>query len=458
MALDLKGMVEGRRSEQYELYARYINAQKVRAAKLMGLDRQFVRGIGCYLFDSDGNRYLDCDAGNGVFSVGRNNPRVRQVIATLLEEEPANWVARDTPLLASLLAESLIGRMPDGFGKVLFTNAGAETVEASIKFARKATGKSRVLYLRGDFHGLTYGALSVTDSGSRLPLMEQGFSPLLPGCTALPWGDIASLQQELSNGDVAALIVEPIQGASVRSLNAAYMREAQAICRRHEVLLVADEIMSGLGRTGTFLACQHSGVVPDLVLLAKALSGGVMPVGAMLIRTVIHDQFMCHSDTFVHASTFGENDYSMAAALATLAVIDSEGLIARAERLGALLLEELRALQARHSMIVEVVGRGLLVGVELRAPGGWLRQPAAMYLERRGMLGHLCVAVLAKKHRVLASAPTRNNVVRLHPPLIIDEGQVATLIAALDSVLSEAESFPDGVGRMAFGQFVSSFG
>jgi ornithine--oxo-acid transaminase len=458
MTLDLMGLAEGRRSEQFELYGRYISSQKVRSARQMGLDRHFVRGSGCYLYDSEGARYLDCDAGNGVFSIGRNDARVRSAITTLLNENPANWVARDTPLLASLLAEALINRMPDGYGKVLFTNTGAETVEAAIKFARKVSGRPRILFQKGDFHGLTYGALSVTDSESRLPLMEQGYGPLLPGCVALPWGDSDSLQRELSIGDVAALIVEPIQGASVRVLNSTYLVEAASLCGRYDSILIADEIMSGLGRTGAFLACQHSGVSPDLVLLAKALSGGVMPVGAVLIRTAIHDRLARRSDTFVHASTFGENDYSMAAALATLAVIDSDDLVARAERRGAILLEGLRALQARHPMIAEVRGRGLFAGIVLRAPGGWLRQPAAMYLERHGMLGHLCVAMLAINHRVIASAPTRNNVVRLHPPLIINEDQIATLIAALDSVITEAESFPDGAGRMAFGRLLSSFG
>ncbi len=458
MVLDLKSLIDGRGSEKFELYARYISAGKVHAARQMGLDRHFVRAEGCYLYDSKDSRYLDCDAGNAVFSVGRNDPRIRRVIAALLDVAPANWVARDTPLLAALLAEALVQRMPPGLGKVLFTNAGAETVEAAIKFARKATNKPRVLFLEGDFHGLTYGALSVTDSGSRLPLMEQGFGPLVPGCQAMPWGDLTRLEQELAQGDVAALIFEPIQGASVRILEGAYLQEAAKLCERHNALLIADEILTGLGRTGAFLACQHNAVVPDMVLLAKALSGGIMPVGALIVRTAIHERLFRKANMFVHASTFGENDYSMAAGLATLAVIDADGLTARAGRLGALLLDGLRTLQARHPMIAEVRGRGLLVGVELRAPGGWLRQPAAMYLERRGLLGHLCVAWLNLHHRLLASAPTRNNVLRLHPPLGIDENQVAMAIAAIDSVLTEAERFPDGAGRMVLERLLSTYG
>jgi ornithine--oxo-acid transaminase len=458
MAFDLNTLIERRRHEKFDLYARYINDGRVHSASQMGFDRHFVRGEGCHVFDREGNCYLDCDGGNGVFLVGRNNTVVRSAIATLLEGSPANWVGRDTPLLAALLAEALVDHMPEGLGRVLFTNAGAETVEAALKFARKATGRPRILFLRGDFHGLTYGALSVTDSGSRLPLMEQGFGPLLPGCEALPWNDSVQLERELVLEDVAGLIIEPIQGASAKSLEPSYLHSARELCDRYGTILIADEILTGLGRTGAFLACEQQGVVPDVVLLAKALSGGIMPVGAMIMRTTIYERLFRSRDMFIHASTFAENDYAMAAGLATLAVIDAEDLARRASERGIQLVEGLRRIQARHPSIAEVRGRGLLAGIELKASGGWLRQPGARYLERRGLLGHLCVMWLSLGYRVLASAPTRNNVLRLQPPLVISETETAQAIDAIDAVLTQAERFPEGAGRIILRRLLKLYG
>ena len=448
MADDLRALIDARAPERFELYARHLNGHRVGSARRLGLDRQFVSAQDCWLIDEDGGRTLDCDAGNAVFAVGRNAPRVAETLRQLLDSRPANWVTGSPPLLAGLLAEAIAKQLPPGLSRVLFTNTGSETVEAAMKLARRATGRTRFLCLDGDFHGLTFGALSITDPSSRLALTAQGFGPMLPGCEGVPWGDVAALEAALSAKDVAALVLEPVQGASAKPLPDHYLEHARALCSRHGSLLIVDEILTGLGRTGTFLACEHAGVVPDVVLLAKGLSGGMVPVGAMVVHESVWEPLFRDRHCFIHASTFGENDFAMAAALATLHVIEQDGLVSRARETGEAWMRGLQALQSRHPMIAEVRGRGLLIGIELRAAGGWLRKPAARWLEERGQLGRLVVMWLNLRHRILANTPTRNNVLRLHPPLTIGAAECDRVVAALDDVLGEAERFPDGVGQM----------
>lgn len=450
MAQDLQALLAARARDRFDLHERHLNANRVHSARRIGLDREFVGAEGCWLIDREGGRTLDCEAGNAVFSVGRNAPQVRAAVREVLDAGPANWVSGSPPLLAGLLAEALVARMPPGLSRVLFTNTGAETVEAAMKLARRATGRTRFLCLDGDFHGLTLGALSITDPSSRLALTAQGFGPLLPGCEGVAWGDADALESALAAGDVAAFFLEAVQGASARVLPAAYLQRAQEACRRHGALLVVDEILTGLGRTGAFLACQHAGVVPDAVLLAKALSGGIVPVGAMIVSEAVWEPLFRDRHCFIHASTFAEGDYAMAAGLATLGVIEDQSLVARAQSTGEAWMRGLEELRARHPMIADVRGRGLLIGIELRAAGGWLRNPAARWLEERGMLGRLVMMWLNLRHRILASTPTRNNMLRLHPPLTIGEAECASVVAALDEVLAEAERFPDGTGRMLF--------
>ncbi len=450
MTLDLQALIAERSGEKFDLYSRYLNVHRANSARRIGMDRVYVSAEGCWIIDSEGGRTLDCDGGNAVFAVGRNAPRVREALRGLLDSRPANWVTRDTPLLAGLLAEALAGMLPAGLDRVLFANTGSETVDAAIKLARRATGHSRILCLDGSFHGLTFGALSITDPSSRLALNGQNFEPLVPGCFGLPWNDLESLRRELAKGDVAALVLEPVQGASVREVPRDYLVAARDLCSRHGALLIADEILCGLGRCGTFLAIEPSGVTPDVALFAKGLSGGMMPIGAMVVRDAVWEKLFQDKNCFIHASTFGENDYAMAAGLATLDIIRSEGLIERARTVGARWLEQLRGLQERHPMIGEVRGRGLLIGVHLRAAGGWLRNPAASWLEQRGQLGSLVFLWLNTHYRIHASASTRNNVLRFIPPLIIEEEQCTQVVAALDEILTQAEKFPDGVGRMLF--------
>lgn len=437
-------------------YERFVNPQRVASLRRTGGLRDFVRGEGCYLFDSEGRRYLDCDAGYGVFCLGRNHAAVAAAIRRLLDERPANMVSRDIPKLAGLVAEALARRAPGDLTKVLFTNSGSETTDAALKFARRVTGRARLLYLEHDFHGVTYGALSVTDTGDALRKMGEGFGPMLPECERLPWQDESALRHALAARDVAALILEPIQGATVRPLARSYLHAARDLCSQAGTVLIADEVLTGVARTGRFTACEHAGIAPDMLLLSKALSGGCVPVGALLVRSDLHARAYDRPGAFVHGSTFGENDFGMAAALATIEAVDEEGLAANAARQGAALMDGLRALQPRYDMIADVRGEGLLIGIELAAPRALTRRLSGAVLQRRGLLGHLVALQLLVRHRIIASTGARNNVLRFHPPLTVTDADVRAVLEALDAVLADTYRFPDGIGRFILAQVFES--
>jgi ornithine--oxo-acid transaminase len=277
---DLGALLADRRHEAFALHERYLNPQMPRVLRTLGFDREWVRAEGPYLFDRDGTAYLDFLAGFGVFALGRCHPVIEQSLQDAMEADLPNLVQMDCPPLAGLLAEALVARMPDAAYRCFFTNSGAESIETVLKFARGATGRTRILFADHAFHGLTTGALSL--NGGRE--FRDGFGDLLPGCQGIAFGDLDALRRELEAGDVAAFVVEPIQGKGVFVAPEDYLREAADLCHRHGALLAVDEVQTGLGRTGTFFAFEQWGVVPDIVTVAKALSGGYVPVGAVIAR------------------------------------------------------------------------------------------------------------------------------------------------------------------------------
>lgn len=439
-----------RRSEKCALYQHYVSPAAVYSARVLGIDRDFVRGWGTALTDAEGNRYLDFDAGSGVFNIGRNHPKVRAALVELLSREPANMVHRDTPLLAGLVAEALVRHTPPGVDRVLFTVTGSETTEAALKCARRLTGRSRFLYLEGDYHGGTYGALSVTDAG----FARHEMGPLLPGCDRVSCEDLGDLRRELAKGDVAALIIEPLQGLTVRTLSPAFLDGAQRLCRERGALLIVDEVFTGFGRTGSFFACEQLGIAPDLLVLSKAMGGGFIPIGALVLRTELHARLFGAGGSFVHGSTFEHNDYGLITALATLQVIEDEGLVARSARLGDRLIAGLQTLAGRFDVIADVRGLGLLVGVELRAPRALRLRLSGSLLEKRGFLGHLLMMRLLEKHHIIATAVSRNNLLRFTPPLTVTEEEIETLLVALEQVLTDVYRFPDGFSRFFLGRLL----
>lgn len=433
---DLLGLRTG---EAMALNQRYLNRQLGRVLRTLGFDREWVEGRGPYLIDRQGLQYLDLLSGYGVFALGRNHPYIKGQLEDTLRADTPNLPQLGVSTLAGALAEGLIERSPGSLDAVVFTSSGTESVEAALKLARAATGRQRFLYCQRGFHGLSLGALSVNGNEE----FRERFTPLLPGCDAVPFGDSSALERELRRGDVAAFITEPIQGKGVYIAPDGYLSQAQELCRRAGTLLIVDEIQTGLARTGKFLALEHWAIEPDLVTVSKALSGGYVPVGALLAsRAVFNATFDSMERSVVHGSTFGGGDLATAAGLATLAVIDRDALIERAARLGELLLHLTRPLVDSFEIVRDVRGLGLMWAIELGPPSG--RTGARLWdaIERRqpGLFAQMISVPLFGKHRILTQVAGHHmNVIKALPPLITPEEELRRFARALEEVLEDAE-------------------
>ncbi len=441
MSLDIAALFAERGAERYDLHTHYLNEQMVRMLKAIGFDRRYVRGSGQYLYDDAGTRYLDLLSGWGVFAIGRNHPALRDALKQILDGEYPNLVQMDVSAFAGVLAEKLVARAPY-LEKAFFANSGAESVEAAIKFARGATGRTGIVHCDHAFHGLTYGALSVNGDD----VFRRGFEPLLPDCVEIPFDDLDALEKALHGGNIAAFIVEPIQGKGVTVPSDDYLRGALELCRRHGTLLIADEIQVGMGRTGRFLACEHWGVEPDMVLLAKALSGGHVPVGAVLMRKWIFNKIFDRMDrAVVHGSTFSKNDLAMVAALATLDVIENERLIENAAKQGDRLLGAFGEMMQRHELVKDVRGKGMIIGVEFGAPRSLKLKASWSLLESasKGLFGQLIAIPLMKEHNIIAQvAGHGTTTIKLLPSLTITNADCDWIESAFESVIADAHRVP----------------
>src|SRR3954453_465643 len=356
----IAAMFAEREPDRYDMHSRHLNEQMVRVLRTIGYDVRFSRGAGQYLFDASGARYLDLLSGFGVFGVGRNHPALREALKNVLDSDLPNLVQLDVSTLAGILAERLLAYVPY-LDKAFFASSGAEIVESAIKFSRTATGRPSLVFCDHAYHGLTNGALSLNGDA----VFRDGFGPLLPDCIGIPFNDLVALERALSSRNIAAFVVEPIQGKGVNMPADGYLQAAAELCRRHGTLFVADEIQTGMGRTGRFLAVEHWNVEPDMVLLSKSLSGGHVPIGAVLTRRRIFEKVFDRMDrAVVHGSTFAKNDLAMAAGLASLEVLESERLIENAASKGERLLSAFRKMAERHELLKTVRGKGLMIGIE----------------------------------------------------------------------------------------------
>src|SRR5262245_890808 len=454
MSVEIDQLFAEAEPQRYALHTRYLNEQMVRVLKTIGFDRAYQRGKGQYLYDREGLQYLDLLSGWGVFALGRNDPVVADALKKVLDSELPNLVQMDVSALAGALAERLLAHVPY-LEKVFFANSGTESVEAALKFARSATGRPGIVYCDHAFHGLTYGALSINGD----PTFRGGFEPLLPGCIEVPFNDLGALERALAARDVAAFVIEPIQGKGVNLPDEGYLKGAAELCRKRGTLLIADEVQTGIGRTGRFLAVEHWGVEPDMVVLAKSLSGGHVPIGAVLTRKRIFDRVFDRMDrAVVHGSTFAKNDLAMAAGLATLEVIENERLIEHAARLGTRLLNALGRLARRHELIKSVRGKGLLIGVEFGAPRSLKLKASWNALEavNAGLFCQLITIPLFKQHRILIQVAGHGiHTIKLLPPLIITDSDCAWIERAFAAVVADAHRVPGAVwslGRTLMGQ------
>jgi acetylornithine/succinyldiaminopimelate/putrescine aminotransferase len=436
MGFDLRAELDTVAGQGYELHGKYLNPQLPRTLHTIGFDKVYVRGEGAYLYDDAGNAYADFLSGFGVFAAGRSHPVIKKALHDALDMDFASWTQFDCQPISGLLAQRLLGYAP-GMERVFFCNSGAEAVESALKFARRFTGRGRILYAVHAFHGLTAGALSVNGADE----FKRGFGPLLPG-VQVPLGDIAALEAELKRGDVAALIIEPVQGHGVMMPPHGFLAEAAALLHKHGALLICDEVQAGFGRTGKFFSYQHEGVQPDIVTVAKALSGGYVPVGAMLTTDKVFGSVYPSMDSImVHSTTFKNGPLAMAAGLASLAVIEDEGLVANAARVGAALTAGLLSLKDKYDLIDGVRGPGLMIGIEfgrpsgMRARAGW----AMLQKARVGLFAQMVVVALFQRHRILTQVSGDHmEVIKLIPPLMIGDAEVKLFLEALDDVMADA--------------------
>jgi ornithine--oxo-acid transaminase len=441
-AVDPLGVVElarERAGEAFSLASRHLDPSLVDMLAILGFDRAYVSASGSHLYDGDGRAYLDMHTGEGFASLGHNHPDVAATLNAAMAAELVDGVQIHFSALSGLLAEALSARLPAGLDAVFFSSAGAEAVDTAIKFARAATGRPRLLSCDAGYHGVTLGPLSMVGD----EFFTEGFGPLLPGCDRVPFGDLDALAAQLAGRDVAAFFVEPIQGREVTLPPPGYLAAAAQLCREHGTLLVADEIQTGLGRTGRWFAAEHDALVPDIVTVGKALSGGYMPVAATVMRRELFQAAVGTLErSYVHQSTYGRNRLSMAAGLATLRIIERDALVENAERIGAHLRDGLTEIAARRQMVAEVRGRGLMIGIELQAPRsrrgriGW----RLAHLASEGLFPQLIVIPLHRDHHVITMASGKNDVIKLLPPLSLSQSEADRFLTAFDAVLAESES------------------
>lgn len=441
----LLDLLQERAGEKFALHERYLNAQLVGVLRTLGFDVEYTEARGQYLFDREGRRYLDLLSGFGVFAIGRSHPHVVETLQQVLAADLPHLVQMDVTALAGILAERLVERMPPGLERVFFANSGTEAVEAALKFARYATRRPGFVHCEHGYHGLSYGSLSLNGMDE----FREGFGPFLPGARRIPFNDLGALEEALRGREVAAFVVEPIQGHGVTIPDDDYLPGAAALCRKYGTLLVADEVQTGLGRTGRFLAVEHWGVEPDMVCMAKALSGGFVPVGAVACRKRVFDAvFDRMTRAVIHGSTFSKNSLAMAAGIATLEVLDGEGLVENAAVLGEQILHDLRALVDRYEFLKDVRGKGLMLALEFGPAESLKLRTAWKLLEAadRGLFCQLVTVPLFTRHRILSQVAGHGYpVVKFLPPLCIDQDDRQHLASAVDQTLAECHKIPGAI-------------
>lgn len=449
MPLDINALLREHRNQAFELHRQHVNPQFARVLRTIGFDKTYVKAQGAHLWDERGNKYLDMLGGYALLNMGRNHPAIKKTLIDFLNQDYPTWVQFETPLLSGLLAAELKKRVSNDLEYVFFTNSGTEGIEAAIKFARCATGRPGLVFTNKAFHGLSTGSLSINGDAS----FREGFEPLLPGCAPIPFDDLAALEEALSNRNVAAFIVEPIQGKGVNIPSQGYLREAATLCRSSGTLLVVDEVQTGFGRTGKFLAIDHErdgagDVDPDIIVLSKALSGGYVPVGAVLTRKNVWEKvFSSMERAIVHSSTFHQGSLAMAAGLASLRALDDDDLIGNADRMGRMLMNGLIAMKPRYPLMKDVRGRGLMIGIEFGPPG--MRSPglrtawSLIHTMDANLFPQAIVLPLMDDHRIITQVAGHHiDVIKLIPPLVIDESDVKWFLSAFEDVMKKLHQFP----------------
>ena len=448
MSFSIANLLSQHRTDKFDLHERYLNGQMVRVLKTIGYDRNYQRAAGQYLYDEQGNEYLDLLSGFGVYAFGRNHPTIINALKEVLSLDMPDLVQLDVSVLSGLLAKALLDTTPDNLERVFFCNSGTEAVEAAIKFARYMTKRNRIICCDHAYHGLTMGALSLNGE----QIFRDGFGPLLLDCGSVPFNDLPALESALFNRDVAAFIVEPVQGKGVNIPDDHYLPEVERLCKKYGTLFVADEIQTGLGRTGKFWAIEHWNVKPDMLCIAKALSGGFVPVGAVAMTQQIMDSVFNRMDrAVVHGSTFSKNNMAMAAGLASLEVIKNENLVERSAAIGTEIVNRINALVGQYEFLKGARGKGSMIAVEFKSPDSLKLKAAWMMLEaaNKGLFCQMITIPLFKEHRILTQVAGHGmNVVKLLPPLILTQRDVDHVIDAITQTIDDTHQVPGSIWEL----------
>lgn len=429
------------RDELIEKHKKHVNANLVNIMSLIGFTKLFVKGEGLYIWDSDGNKYLDLVGGYGSLNVGHNHPKVLAAINKV--SHLPNFLQCTLRVMPGVLAENLAQITPGNLQRTFFCNSGAEAVEGALKLARAATGRKKIISTVNSFHGKSMGALSATGK----PKYQKLFYPLLPGFEYIPFDDLEALELALQYNDVAAFIVEPVQGeAGVHLPSPGYLRGVRELCSKYKTLMIADEIQTGFGRTGKMFACEHEQIAPDIMTLAKALSGGVFPIGAFITTDEIwQNAYGTIEKATLHTSTFGGGNLACAVGIQTINIIYEENLSEKAAEVGAYFLDKLQELQRKHPLIKEVRGQGLLIGLEFNQPTSGLLEKLSGGLVNKlseEYLGAMVAGQLLNNYGILTVYTLNNpNVIRLEPPLNFEREHADVVIEALDDILKKNNNF-----------------
>ncbi len=402
-------------AEVIEKTATYVNPGLAKLLAFAGFGVE-MKAEGCYIWDQEGKKYLDCLGGYGTFALGHRHPKVVEAVKRQLDIMPLSAKAFFNAKQADL-AEMLAKRAPKGLQYTFFSNSGTEAVEAALKFAKATTGKAKIVSTQGAYHGKTIGALATTGKTK----YQKNFEPLMPGVEFIDYGNLDQARTAIDN-QTAAMIIETIQGeGGIVVPPAGYIAGLREICTRNGALLIADEVQTGMGRSGTLFGCEAEGITPDILTLAKALGGGVMPIGATMGTPEVWDKVF-GENPLLHTSTFGGNELACAAGIATIQTIEEDGLLERCRKMGEKLIAGLKQVQIEHSDLVkEVRGRGLMIGVELTMDE----------------VGELSVAQMLKRGMCVAYTLNNPRVIRFEPPFIISESEVDFAVETFRSAIAE---------------------
>lgn len=428
------------RGEIYKIYKEYANYSLANLLSLLDINRNYVRAQGTKVWDEKGEEYIDLLAGYGSLNLGHNPFEIIEALHKV--ERLPNLLQSTTPVMTAVAAKNIALITPGKLKSVSFSNSGAEAVEGALKLAKIASGKDKVIFCEHSFHGKTMGALGVMGEEK----YKKPFGSIMSNTYGVPFGDLEALEESLKNRDVAAFILEPIQGEGGIVLPPeGYLENVRKICDQYATLLIFDEIQTGLGRTGKMFACEHYSVTPDIMCLAKSLSGGIMPIGAVITTEELWKKaYGGVENCMLHTSTFGGNTWATAAATATIETLLSTDIIEKTEEKGNYILEKLKKVMDKYSMIKGIRGKGLLIGIEFeeqqrgitnKLTGGKLNDLSQNYI------GSMIVGELLNKHNIIAAYTLNNpNVVRFEPPLTISYEEIDYAISALEKVCKDNNS------------------